>query len=154
MKAAKADKKVPVAEDLPASTEINFAETAAFGVAEEQVVSEQSVMPVQHHPSAAAQNPVSEAPPTDEWRPMSVSFSPPDSASITDSNKNNGNESETMTEKDSPQNVADRPLMNVSFFSQEVKPMEEERPQQPETSSNIPQFMNTWQNWLNGPTHI
>lgn len=143
MKAAKAEKQNIKAEDeAPASAEINFAETAEFSVSTEN--SEASAV---NTPASVEENASSHQPPAGEWKPMSLSFATPDALSDKDASENVPDVDENKEVKISAQAAEERPVIKLSFFSQEVSPIEEQDAQ-PETKSNIPQFVNTWQNWL------
>src|SRR5690606_13799763 len=70
----------------------------------------------------------------------------------------NQNEKETLKEET---RAAERPIFNVSFFTQNVSALEKEnkpeeiqpvvedkKPAEILQDSNVPNFINTWQSWL------
>ncbi len=92
-----------------------------------------------------------------EWRPMSVQWPLPDRVPEPEVQEKKPEISENQYSEVSGE---ERPVLNVSFFSEELKPItEDEIPEsvmdknsldtESETeSSNVPHFINTWQNWL------
>ena len=104
-----------------------------------------------------------------QWKPMGFVSNTPDSLINKKSDLQlEEKETETETETETPkqeiteQKTEERPVFNVSFFTQKVSPIETEETkekiietvQKQETTSennknsNIPNFINTWQNWL------
>ena len=108
-----------------------------------------------------------------EWKPMAFSGNTPDS--LIDQNKEKQSEEKTAptpgrkkqpeitSEKEEKieEKTEDRPVFNLSFFTQKVsvigsKEIEEtadeisghEQPVTENTESNVPSFINTWQKWL------
>lgn len=107
-----------------------------------------------------------------EWKPMAFSGNTPDS--LIDQNKEKQSEEKTAptpsikkqpeitSEKEEKieEKTEDRPVFNLSFFTQKVsvigsKEIEEpadeisgEEPVTENTESNVPSFINTWQKWL------
>lgn len=107
-----------------------------------------------------------------EWKPMSFSGNTPDS--LIDQKKKHSEVKATPVESSSDQPKAvseieekieekteDRPVFNLSFFTQKVSVIESEKTEEPadeilsieepvteNPDSNIPTFINTWQKWL------
>ncbi len=95
-----------------------------------------------------------------EWKPMSFKNSIPD-ALITKKQEEKVEipaeksiEKEEKTVKITSEKQEEIPVMNVSFFAPKIENIEEkseektEEIEEEETKSNIPTFINTWQNWL------
>ncbi|MDO5615682.1 MAG: hypothetical protein Q4G16_05800 [Cruoricaptor ignavus] len=86
------------------------------------------------------------------WKPMSVVTQKTDaSISLTEEKP----KSETSIAVSEEKTEQERPVFNVSFFAQNVSKIEPEtdtktEKEEPATEeSNVPKFINTWQNWLN-----
>jgi len=99
-----------------------------------------------------------------EWKPMSFAGNTPDAfigkEEIKTEQKQAPSQPETqktepVSEITAEEKSEERPVFNVSFFTQNVSAIEseevaqkiEEKVKEPE-ASNIPTFINTWQNWL------
>lgn len=105
-----------------------------------------------------------------DWKPMSLSFNTPDgliSKKTEETNAKNDNiqsvetppvkEEEISAPKEDNESV-ERPVFNVSFFTQNVSALnrkedtpvvtEQEKDTEIQEESNVPIFINTWQSWL------
>lgn len=165
------DKKV--VEDEPISFETNFAETQGFTLEkiEDLNVEESSEIVTEEHVEVAKPN--EEIPEVkdlsaqkSQWKPMSLSSNTPDALIQKEEqiqevqNKSDDLEQVELKSEKPEETVSkseERPVFNVSFFAPNVSKIEEEKTVEPEISkveevktqdSNIPQFINTWQNWL------
>ncbi|WHF50663.1 hypothetical protein QGN23_09450 [Chryseobacterium gotjawalense] len=99
------------------------------------------------------------------WKPMSFSTNIPD-ALISKKTEEKSVEKEEIAFTETPPKTeektetiidenatAERPVFNVSFFTQNVSALEkanreEEKPTEILEDSNVPDFINTWQSWL------
>ncbi|MCQ4035713.1 hypothetical protein [Kaistella montana] len=183
--------KVKTEETAISNAEVNFAETQDFmpteikeeisenkiidkKIEEKEVISESIDVPkniqkpreTTHNEAEITKNDnISDKKP---WKPMSFSSNTPDSL-IDKKSEEKKEDIETPANKiidETPiipvEKNEERPVFNVSFFSQNVSSIQEN--QKPEISestskentsdtsvnseSNIPNFINTWQNWL------
>ncbi len=169
MKASKKEIKVIEKEEItPLNTEINFAETHDFELpkpeekieeaVKTEVVSEKGEITLQEIKT-------SESEPTavnTSWKPMIFGGNTPDSLiSKPETPKIEKVEApkikeEPKTSEVSAEKTDEKPAMNISFFTQNVAPIEtsetKEEPKQEiqktEPESNVPGFINTWQSWL------
>ena len=97
------------------------------------------------------------------WKPMQLSIPTPDALIEKKVERNTENliSKEKIAENNTNQKSEERPVFNVSFFTPQVSSIEtkKEEPIAPEfeskekiqdvnAESNIPVFINTWQNWL------
>ena len=97
-----------------------------------------------------------------EWKPMSFNNNTPDALISKKTEeipvkKEEHREEKTESVKDKNQS-AERPIFNVSFFSENVSSLNKKEETEPiletvktaETAedSNVPEFINTWQSWL------
>lgn len=177
MKAGKKVKPQEKDEEL-SNTVVNFSETQTFQVAkpvenapqetvtesEEEIIAEvrqqndeigEIIKPVTKEETTPAENKA--------WKPMAFAGNTPDALigkeaePVSQKNVSAQPESEntqTNSEISSEEKSEERPVFNVSFFGQNVaaiepkteKPFEEENVKLEQ--SNIPTFINTWQNWL------
>lgn len=191
MKASKKQKKTPEKDEIPASTNVNFSETESFDVVktadQKPQITEIKEVPEKEFIAAnkSSIEEKSELQPRDpevkanqietekpEWKPMSFSSNTPD-ALISKKNEeipvktelvkdeisiNKEDDSETFKAETQ---TTERPIFNMSFFTQNVSALEkEEQPQEIQPvekekttseiteDSNVPQFINTWQSWL------
>ena len=165
-------------EEETQNTGLNFSETQTFEVAkpeektpqetvteaEVEIISEvgqqndeigEIIKPVTKEETTPAENKA--------WKPMSFAGNTPDaligkedehlSQKIVSAQPESEN-TQTNSEISSEEKSEERPVFNVSFFGQNVaaiepkteKPFEEENVKLEQ--SNIPTFINTWQNWL------
>lgn len=125
MKASRKPKEIVEEEEITGNSEINFAENIPFEpeikVSEEKgdMVSSENVQP---EPTA--------------WKPMS--FFTTATSPI-----------QREVPSETPKTEEERPVMNVSFFSDLVENIPQEKEEATaNTESNVPQFINTWQSWL------
>ncbi|WP_234109705.1 hypothetical protein [Chryseobacterium sp. R2A-55] len=87
-----------------------------------------------------------------EWKPMSFSGNTPDSL-IPKTRNEEPQKLETVESKTDDSSIEissennEPPVINASFFSENVSPIETDKNEVSE-QSNIPVFINTWQNWL------
>ncbi len=170
MKAGKKVKPQEKDEEL-SNTDVNFSESQNFTVTEP----ESSVKEIKDGelPSQKTAEPAEERSPEiiekstfseeREWKPMSFSGNIPDALigktetkpeqkPVTEEPKTK--DVQSITPSETTENSEERPVFNVSFFGQNVaaiepkteKPFEEENVKLEQ--SNIPTFINTWQNWL------
>ena len=165
-------------EEETQNTGLNFSETQTFEVAkpeektpqetvteaEVEIISEvgqqndeigEIIKPVTKEETTPAENKA--------WKPMSFAGNTPDALigkedePVFQKSVSAEPESEniqTVPEIPAEEKSEERPVFNVSFFGQNVSPIESETEKQvaeekttPE-ESNIPTFINTWQNWL------
>ena len=125
-------------------------------------------------PTEISENP---SEPKSEWKPMQFAGNTPDSLinkkveekisipKVEVSEKKEEQKEiieETIPQEKIEPKTEERPVFNVSFFTQKVSPIETEKSegkpteiqekkeeiQQENLESNIPTFINTWQNWL------
>ena len=97
------------------------------------------------------------------WKPMQLSIPTPDALIEKKVERNTENiiSKEKIAENNTNQKSEERPVFNVSFFTPQVSSIEtkkeepiapefesKERIQDVNAESNIPVFINTWQNWL------
>ena len=169
----KAGKKVKPQEkeDEISNTDVNFSETQNFNVAKpEPSVSETknteiSEEKIEIQAEEKAHNTIENTSSSEEreWKPMSFSGNTPDALIGKTENKPeqkpvpeqpNTTNDQPNTSSETTEIPEERPVFNVSFFSQNLAPIESETEKQvaeekttPE-ESNIPTFINTWQNWL------
>lgn len=165
-----------VEEDIP-SGEISFAETQSFDlktvepkyvdeVNEAQTIKE---IPQEKTEEISKEFEIKEVEPVKEntpiqntsWKPMSISSNTPDAliqkketpkAEVKPEPEQETRTLEVSTEKE------ERQVLNVSFFAPNVSKIESEEKTEPKletvkeeakpADSNVPQFINTWQNWL------
>lgn len=166
-------------EEETQNTALNFSETQAFEVAkpeentpqetvtetEEEIISEvtqqddeigEIIKPVTKEETTSPENTA--------WKPMSFAGNTPD-ALIGKEDEPVSQKSvsappefeniQTVSEISAEEKSEERPVFNVSFFGQNVSPIESEKAAEKteeETvkpdDSNVPTFINTWQNWL------
>ena len=114
--------------------------------------------------------------PKSEWKPMQFAGNTPDSLIAKNvEEKTSTPKVEVSEKKEKPKEIIEvaipqekietkteeRPVFNVSFFTQKVSPIESEKNEEQKeieskvhetpketAESNIPTFINTWQNWL------
>lgn len=157
-------------EELP-NFETNFAETQDFNLEKiEDEPAKEAVRTEIEKTSETAEQPKEiqqgEVPVQNAaWKPMSFASNTPDGLikkeeSPTPQSKEKQPEikSEQLAENQEKSIEEERPVFNVSFFAANVSKIEEEKAANPEVSkveekvqpqdSNVPQFINTWQNWL------
>lgn len=190
MKTSKKE-KTKSEEDTPQNTDVNFTETQTFEVPKTEDVEvlqkenvektfsdknqkiedkeEKSSISVQKEEKSIKISPKLAETEKPQWKPMGFVSNTPDSLINKKSDLQlEEKETETETETETPkqeiteQKTEERPVFNVSFFTQKVSPIETEETkekiietvQKQETTSennknsNIPNFINTWQNWL------
>ena len=169
----KAGKKVKPQEkeDEISNTDVNFSETQNFNIAKpEPSVSETknteiSEEKIEIQAEEKAHNTIENTSSSEErgWKPMSFSGNTPDALIGNTENKPeqkpvpeqpNTTDDQPNTSSETTEIPEERPVFNVSFFSQNLAPIESETEKQvaeekttPE-ESNVPTFINTWQNWL------
>lgn len=101
-----------------------------------------------------------------DWKPMSFSANTPDTLiskkteEIPAENKDVEKVNIPADDKKEEKVPTERPAFNVSFFTQNVSPLTKEKKEEKSTDktdqniveesdeSNVPTFINTWQNWL------
>lgn len=167
MKASKKDKPEQKPEVENISKNINFSEVQEFPVKTEdsespttvEISEEKTIDP------EATLNSVNEdfTEVNKEWRPMSFESAKPD-ALIGKKSVEKTKDTPALSKPEQNQTIEkqeERPVMNLSFFTQQVASLEVN--QQPELKeeeiikveaqveneeSNVPTFINTWQKWL------
>lgn len=170
----KAGKKVKPQEkeDEISNTDVNFSDTQNFNVAKpEPSVSETknteiSEEKIEIQAEEKAHNTIENTSSSEEreWKPMSFSGNTPDALIGKTENKpeqkpvpeqQNTTNDQPNTSSETTEIPEERPVFNVSFFGQNVSPIESEKAAEKiaeETAkpddSNVPTFINTWQNWL------
>mgnify|MGYP003558223411 CR=1 FL=1 len=170
----KAGKKVKPQEkeDEISNTDVNFSESQNFNVAKpEPSVSETknteiSEEKIEIQAEEKAHNTIENTSSSEEreWKPMSFSGNTPDTLIGKTENKPeqkpvpdqpNTTNDQPNTSSETTEIPEERPVFNVSFFGQNVSPIESEKAAEKiaeETvkpdDSNVPTFINTWQNWL------
>jgi len=171
--------ETPIKEEKVEEPQINFENTQTFDLIEDKTeVSQAEIKHEISEPKVEIQEPVS------EWKPMSISTNIPDS--LIGKTKPEEREipkiiskvdfaptpekvvepeiqpeivaEETPIEENKTENSEDeRPIMNVSFFGNDVSKIEEKKEIIPTTEkvemkeipdSNVGTFINTWQSWL------
>jgi len=171
MKANKKPKVETAEEELPQNHDINFAENHNFsekesGIQEQHVESfdlESKIsenIPAENQQKAEAEqvnNVKIDDTPDSSWKPMNFEPVIPDSV-INKKEKKNPENEVVSSEKRIPETSNtgnERPVFNVSFLSDIAaitpKPEDlakEQDVQKNDLQSNVPQFINTWQNWL------
>ncbi|WP_312767378.1 hypothetical protein [Epilithonimonas sp.] len=167
-----------IQEERIKENQINFENTQTFDIIEDKTeISQTEIKPEITEPKIEVQEPVS------EWKPMSFSANTPD-ALIGKSKPEEREipkiitkvdvaptqekveevivhpeiiEETQVEEKKTEISEEERPIMNVSFFGNEVSKIEEKKeiipiPEKVETKeateSNVGTFINTWQSWL------
>lgn len=163
VKAAKKDKKpVQKEEQTPLNTEINFAETHDF----EFNKNEETEKVVEKAIETTSENNVEKEIPSEEiltetkietpvnssWKPMNFAGNTPDSFIAKEEVKKPEIQKIEEPKNEIPVNKeSEKPAINISFFGSEVAPIhpkEEVQQEVSEPESNVPGFINTWQNWL------
>lgn len=149
----KDDEKI-VEEEIFSNDEINFSETQKFDFEEDKdssIFLDDEKLEISNTEEVktdeiALQN--------SDWKPMSIENHIPD-ALISQSESVKEEKINSEIEISEPEiKSEERPVFNVSFFSPDVSKIEEETEEiqndfEPEPQqSNVPQFINTWQNWL------
>lgn len=162
-KQARTEAPKPVEED-PSTGELSFADIPSFDVKppEEKPVEIEAQVEEVKEPISEKTEVVTEAKEMVEtpaenrfWKPMSVTSGTMDSAlskkvEPVSEEKVSSTEEKPIVET----KPEDRPVFNVSFFSDQVEKIEpeedkkESEPDQKTTESNVPKFINTWQSWL------
>ena len=166
-------------EEETQNTGLNFSETQTFEVAkpeektpqetvteaEVEIISEvgqqndeigEIIKPVTKEETTPAENKA--------WKPMSFAGNTPDALIVKEdehlsqkivSAEPESENIQTVPEIPAEEKSEERPVFNVSFFGQNVSPIESEKAAEKiaeETvkpdDSNVPTFINTWQNWL------
>ena len=162
-------------EEETQNTGLNFSETQTFEVAkpeektpqetvteaEVEIISEvgqqndeigEIIKPVTKEETTPAENKA--------WKPMAFAGNTPDALIVKEdehlSQKIVSAEPESENIQTVPEIPAEeRPVFNVSFFGQNVSPIESEKAAEKTEEeiakpddSNVPTFINTWQNWL------
>lgn len=139
------------------NTEISFAETTTFEIKKER----QETNTDNPKPDSNLKSQISKTPKNSNqnWKPMSITTHQPDGLL----SKKTDNQNIEKPQKSKTQNIeakenteipeTNSPVMNVSFFSPEIKTIEKENlenntSENQKNESNIPTFINTWQSWL------
>lgn len=170
VKATKKEDRI-VEEPLP-NKEVNFSETQSFEIspakslaikkeieadsstAKNEISTTNNEFSSKSEEKGAKPNKIKEITENSAWKPMSFSNNNPDSF-IGKTEK--VEEVFNSTSKNPSELPEDRPAIDVSFFPENVSALKteiiEERLETPIKSenkeeSNIPNFINTWQNWL------
>ena len=151
-KESKTEKSIE--EDLT-SSEISFAETMDFtgtsGDKQDEIPKQKSPETEKNDKIKPKQTLATHEEKTTPWKPMSIPAANPDSFTTTN---NTSEKEEAVSVTLENEENKELPIMNVSFFSEEIfRIKEQQENEKPETleaqqSSNVPQFINTWQSWL------
>jgi hypothetical protein len=172
----------PIQEEKVEETQINFENTQTFEIVE--VKTEEKVSEIEIKPEITeTKKEVQEEEPVSEWKPMSFSANVPDAligktqerkipkiitkadvAPTPEKVEEIKIQPEVIVEKpqETKENRAEiseseRPILNVSFFGNDVSKIEEKKEVIPVTEkaekkelseSNVGTFINTWQSWL------
>lgn len=153
--------KTEVHEQEKPNTDLDFSETQNFDIVKPEDVPiqetpENAVETIQEKYTVPAEN--------REWKPMSFAGNTPDAligkTEVKTEKKAEPVEPVTLNTDPAPVDIVEekteeRPVFNVSFFTQNVSAIEsekvehkiEEKLPEPE-ESNVPAFINTWQKWL------
>ncbi len=154
-----------VQEENHQNTEVNFGETQNFEIAKtEKIISKenQEIAEIEEKPAVLVKkedkteqiiqkNPEIEK---SEWKPMGIVSNTPDSL-LEKKQEEKPLEKEEKTEpaklSENKTETTEISPINVSFFTPNLLPIETEK-SSPESesieNSNVPNFINTWQNWL------
>ena len=164
-KSAERKRTLEANEAVFPNNEISFAEPQAF-LQPEKV--EKEIRAEDKHVKQIAEEPETNVnfepeEPKTSWKPMSFASNMPDALILESKTKpeeeitnvSTDEAVKTINSKDKAEEKETIPVMNVSFFPDTVSKIEakeevvksEKRDIQPE-ESNVPQFINTWQNWL------
>ena len=137
MKTSKPLEKDKITEEAPQNHDINFAETMAFevenGDQQDLAKKEYTENLVQEIKEQVSQE-------IEDWKPMVFDEDP----------KKNLQEDILKIHDEIIEVIENKEVtsvVNMSFFSDDVKPMRADNVQNNE-ESNVPKFINTWQNWL------
>lgn len=152
MKASKKEKpSILEQEDISESATINFSETQSFEYSKREKIEtpeldtivknkEVETKEIQLEAIQIKTDPIPEK--SSDWKPMSFSTNTPDA----------------LISKKEEAPASERPIFNVSFFTQNVSAHNKEAeikeiPNEPKTTeslevSNVASFINTWQSWL------
>lgn len=161
----KASKKTIIKEVEPIeNADINFSNTQEFKI-EPTKIEEKITEKTQ--PEIGAEEVETSTPQNPSWKPMSFSAPTPDAMISTESlNKKveatiNTNKEEISETPIDVTKTEERPVFNVSFFTPNVSSIESKKPEleaeileektnftEKSFESNVPVFINTWQNWL------
>ena len=171
--------ETPIQEEKLEKPQINFQNTQTFDIVEDKTeVSQAEIQPEISEPKVEVKESVS------EWKPMSFSTNIPDSligkskpeereipkiiskidfvptphkVEEPEINTEIAAEEIPIEENKTETSEDERPIMNVSFFGNDVSKIEEKKeiiptPEKVETKknpdSNVGTFINTWQSWL------
>lgn len=151
--------------DMP-NFETNFTETQAFNLKKtENEPAKETVQTDSDKTSKGVEQPEEIPVQNAAWKPMSLVTNTPDglikkeeSPKLQEKQEAAKNQPDKAAEFQGKITEEERPVFNVSFFATSVSKIEEEKAAelviskaedkvQPE-DSNVPQFINTWQNWL------
>lgn len=158
-------------ENMP-NFETNFTETQAFNLKKtEDEPAKETVQTDSDKTSEAVEQQPKDIQPEEipvqnaAWKPMSLVINTPDglikkeeSPKLQEKQEAAKNQPDKAAEFQGKMTEEERPVFNVSFFAPSVSKVEEEKAAelviskaedkvQPQ-DSNVPQFINTWQNWL------
>ena len=152
-------------EDMP-NFETNFTETQEFNLKKtEDEPAKETVQTDSDKTSEAVEQPKEIPVQNTAWKPMSLVTNTPDglikkeeSPKFQEKQEAAKNQPDKAAEFHGKITEEERPVFNVSFFAPSASKIEEEKAGelaiskaedkvQPE-DSNVPQFINTWQNWL------
>lgn len=171
--------KTEVYEEEKPNTDLDFSETQNFEISEPEdlkIPETKSETAIEIIDENITEKPEIETPaetirevaavPSEkrEWKPMYFAGNTPDALigkveikaeHKTDPSPPEAQKTEPVSERTVEEKTEERPVFNVSFFTQNVSAIEsekvaqkiEEKVEEPE-ESNVPTFINTWQNWL------
>ncbi|MBH1958667.1 MAG: hypothetical protein I8H68_01015 [Flavobacteriia bacterium] len=143
-------------ENTPQETVTETEEEIVSEVTQQDEEAEEIIEPVTKESTTSSEN--------KPWKPMSFAGNTPDALIGKDNLKNvpktapaqpESEKTQTVSEIPSEEKSEERPVFNVSFFATNVSPIESDKTNdsleretvKPE-DSNVPTFINTWQNWL------
>lgn len=176
MQASKKQKPIsPEKEETAKSAEVNFSETQSFEISKteekEKDIAEKQDFVIEEKQevksSKTEQTPIEIqedfiAEKKSDWKPMSFSTNTPDALiskkEEIQTEKVSINKEEKKEDAKEETAATERPIFNVSFFTQNVSALEKEEEITPTAEdvkivesieeSNVPDFINTWQSWL------
>lgn len=167
-------KQVPPEEETVGNSNLDFADVQDMAVSdpkpndvilevqneeEQKIISENLTVESTHETIATAEKPAQR-----EWKPIAINGTTPDSLitkEIEPQITRNNAEEQTVATPDYSLLTDEKSTFNISFFTQKVSSIETEKADEliqdvkkhveedaAQEESNIPVFINTWQNWL------
>jgi hypothetical protein len=166
MKASK--KEITKETEVAENSDVNFSRTQEFNIELSNKVEVAIQIPekekeIEKEASSKTEEIIQPIPENSTWKPMQLSTPTPDALieRKVEIKTENLISKEKIAESFTNQKSEERPVFNVSFFTPQVSSIEtkkveaiapkfesEEKNQDVNSKSNIPVFINTWQNWL------